>query len=72
MNSSSQHPIQISREDLMMLGLNHVAYVKPIKVDGRRVFAIHAADGTQIKVLADHDLAFTTVRQNNLEPVSVH
>jgi hypothetical protein len=70
--TSSQSTIQISREDLMVLGLDHLAYVKPIKVDGRRVYAIHAADGTQIKILADHDLAFIAVRQNNLEPLSVH
>ena len=69
---TSESTTQISRQDLLMLGLNSVAYVKPVKVDGRRAYAIHAADGTKVSIMADHDVAFATIRQNNLEPVSVH
>ena len=31
-----------------------------------------AADGTQIAIMADRDVAFAAVRQNDLGPVSVH
>lgn len=71
MNTTERTP-QFSPEDFVLLGVNHVAYVKPVEVDGRQAFAIHAADGTQIKLLADQALAIATIRQNSLEPLWVH
>lgn len=63
---------QISERDLMVLGLQEVAYVKPVTVEGESAFSVHAADGTQIAVMADREVAFAAIRQHNLEPVSVH
>lgn len=63
---------EMSPQDLMALGLQQVAYVKPVVVDGADAVAVHAADGTQMAVLASRDLAFAAIRQNNLEPASVH
>ena len=72
MNTTERTTPHFSQEDFSRLGVDHVAYVKAVEVDGRRVFAIHAADGTQIKLLADQGLALAAIRQNNLEPLSVH
>ena len=36
----------ISTEQLAQLGLQQIAYVKPVEVDGTSAFAIHAAEGT--------------------------
>ena len=63
---------ELSPHELGLLGMADVAYVKPIVADGKAAFAIHAADGTQMAVSPDRDLAFAVVRQNDLEPVSVH
>jgi hypothetical protein len=63
---------QMSERELGLLGMEDVAYVKRITVDGAEVFAVHAADGTQIAVMADRDVACAVVRQHNMEPVSVH
>jgi hypothetical protein len=63
---------EISTQDLAALGLQDVAYVKPVTVDGKTAYAVHAADGTPIAVLADREVAFIAVRQHDLEPVSVH
>lgn len=62
----------MSARDFALLGIEDVAYVKPVDVDGRTAYAVHAADGTPMAMLADRDIAFSTVRQNALEPVSVH
>jgi hypothetical protein len=62
----------ISPRDFAALGLEHIAYVKPILVEGARAFAVHAADGTQIAVLASREVAAAAVQQHDLEPVSVH
>jgi hypothetical protein len=63
---------QLSAKELGLLGMNDVAYVKPVVDNGSQAFAVHAADGTRIAVIANRDLAFAVVRQNDMEPVSVH
>jgi hypothetical protein len=63
---------QMTAQDLAMLGMQDIAYVKRVVVDGNTGFAIHAADGTQMALIGDRDIAFAVVRQNELEPVSVH
>jgi hypothetical protein len=63
---------QMTSNDLAMLGMQDIAYVKRVVVEGNPGYAIHAADGTQMALTADRDIAFAVVRQNELEPVSVH
>ena len=70
--SGIQRIRQMSRHELALFGMQDMAYVKPIVVDGTRGYAVYAADGTAIAVLADRDTAFAMLRQHDLEPVSVH
>jgi hypothetical protein len=63
---------QISAKDFASLGLQDLAYIRRITVADGIAFAIYAADGTQVAVLPDRDIAFATVRQHDLEPLSVH
>ncbi len=63
---------QISPRDLAVLGVGDVAYVRRKTVDGEPVFAIHTADGNEVALVDNLDLAVVTIRQNDLEPVSVH
>ena len=62
----------ISVRDLAVLGLQDMAYVKPVTFQDRTGFAIHAADGSSLAVAETREIAFATVRQNGLETVSVH
>lgn len=62
----------ISAQDFMALGVNDLAYVRAMEVDGQTAFAVHAADGRQLTVLPSRELAFSTVLQNEMTPVSVH
>jgi hypothetical protein len=62
----------ISPQEFATLGMQAVAYIKRVSVNDTVAFAIHAADGTQLALLPDRDTAFATVRQNDIEPVSVH
>lgn len=70
--NSTQDFRQLTASELGMLGMQDVAYVKHVVVDGSDAFAVHAADGTQIAVLPERALAFAVVRQHDMEPVSVH
>jgi len=63
---------ELSQQDFMLLGINDIAYVNKEQRDGKEVFMIHSADGASITALANHDVAFAAVRQNGLEPLSVH
>lgn len=64
--------IQLSAKDFAALGAQQIAYVKPIAMEGELRFEIHAADGTPVALAESAALAFAAVRQNGLEPLSVH
>jgi hypothetical protein len=63
---------QLSPHELGQLGMQIVAYVKPVFVEGVAAFAVHAADGRQIAIVLDREAAFGVVRQHGMAPVSVH
>jgi len=63
---------ELSAQDFLLLGINDIAYVKKEKREDKEVFVIHSADGNTITALSDHDVAFAAVRQNDMEPLSVH
>jgi len=60
--------------DLALWGAEDVAYVKQVPGEGGdgTAWAIHAADGTQMGLAGNRELAFAAVRQHDLEPLSVH
>ncbi|HZS85156.1 MAG TPA: DUF1150 family protein [Stellaceae bacterium] len=62
----------ISPQEFALLGVQGVAYVKSVTVNGTKAYAIHAADGTQLALAPSRELALATVRQNELEAASVH
>lgn len=63
---------QMSRRELARFGVQDLAYIKPVTIEGTAAFAVHAADGTQIALIDDRSLAYATVRHYDMEPVSVH
>jgi|SaaInl7_135m_RNA_FD_contig_31_325631_length_999_multi_6_in_0_out_0_2 hypothetical protein len=62
----------MSSQAFLALGSMNVAYVKTVTVDGGIAYAIHAADGAELAVFDNRDLAMVAARQHDLEPVSVH
>lgn len=62
----------LSEQQLAALGVSHIAYVKPVMVNGVQGFAIHAADGTPMAVAGDREVAVAAVVQHEMLPVSVH
>ncbi len=62
----------ISPQALAALGVNRIAYVKEVEIEDEQGFAVHAADGTGVTVFPSRELAQLAIRQNDLEPVSVH
>lgn len=63
---------RLSPEAFAALGVNQVAYVRPVEENGVGVFAIHAADGTRLSVLPEVAVAFAAIVQNDMQPLSLH
>jgi hypothetical protein len=59
-------------EQLGALGMSHIAYVKPVIVNGMPGFAIHAADGTPMALADDRATAMAAIVQHEMLPLSVH
>lgn len=59
-------------DDFDSLGLNHIAYIKAMQVEGRRMHAVYAANGTPLTIVDDRAVAIATALQHDLEALSLH
>jgi len=64
--------MQLSAQAFAALGLQDLAYIKPVQRDGKTMIAVNAADGTELAVAESRDVAMAFIRQNELEPLSAH
>ncbi len=62
----------ITPDQLQQLGVSHLAYVKPIMLNGAAMFAIHAADGSPMAVAEDRNLALAAIVQHEMAAMLVH
>ena len=62
----------MTTDQLGALGMTHIAYVKPVVVNGLAGFAIHAADGTPMALADDRATAMAAIVQHEMLPLSVH
>lgn len=62
----------LSEKQLANLGVAHIAYLKPVMIDGVQGFAIHAADGAPMAVAGNREVAVAAVMQYEMLPLSVH
>ena len=63
---------KLTTKDFLNFGIQNVAYIRPIDVENKKVYAIHAADGTPLSVMESMDTAIVVVRHNDMEPVTLH
>ncbi len=61
----------ITGEQLARLGVEQIAYVKPILLNGVPAFAIHAADGTPMAIAGSEEVAVAAIRQQDMLPALV-
>jgi hypothetical protein len=62
----------ISTAQLAQLGMQQIAYVKPVVLNGEQGFAIHAADGTPMALAGNLELAVAAIVQHEMVPAQVH
>ncbi len=63
---------RLSTQDMILLGIEDVAFVKPTTKNGQTFYLICAADGNEIGRSANRDVAQAAIRQHGLEPLSLH
>ncbi len=62
----------ISVAQLAALGMEEIAFVKPIVTEDGVAFAIHAADGTPMAIAPNANLARAAIIQHDMLPNLVH
>lgn len=65
-------PHQITESELADLGMEQVAYVRPVVTANGPAFGIFAANGTPMAVATDGLLARAAIVQHDMAPASVH
>lgn len=66
-------PVTLSAEEFLALGAETTAFVKQVALeDGSRVYGIFSSYGQPLGFAETLAAAHATVRQNELDPVSVH
>lgn len=69
---SRAHAPAMTDQAFALLGIDDLAYIREIYVNGTKAWAIISADGTSIAVAPDRDLAFAAAIQSDKTPLSVH
>jgi len=63
---------ELSVADWARFGVQEIAYIRPVIVNGVHGIAIHAADGTPIGAAPNAELAIAAILQHELAPALVH
>jgi hypothetical protein len=62
----------LSQGDFLSLGVDHIAYIKPVTLNDRTAWSVNAADGKAISVHLTAHAAAAAARQHELLPIGVH
>jgi len=65
-------PRSLTAADFLALGAETTAFVKAMEIEGKPAYGIFSAFGQPLGYADSFALAQATVRQNDLEPFSVH
>lgn len=72
MHKSTTPRLALAPAAFLALGTPVIAYVRPIVIEDTERWAIFAANGIGLGVVATREIAFAAARQHDLEPVAVH
>jgi hypothetical protein len=71
-NAAPASATGLSMEDFLLLGLDAVAAIRPIRTKSGTIYGIFAANGEQIGAAPTRDIARASAIQNDLQPVDMH
>jgi hypothetical protein len=62
----------LSENDLKVLGVGNIAYIKQHTINGRTTFVLHAADGEELMAQNSENALQQDARHQDLNLVTVH
>lgn len=62
----------LSPRAFLAFGVNQLAYIKLVTIEGHSAYALHAADGTPLSLIDSFEGALSVAEQNDLDPVLLH
>jgi len=62
----------LTMADWARFGVQEIAYIRPVLVNGVQAISIHAADGTPIGAAPNTEMAIAAIEQHELAAVLVH
>ena len=63
---------QLTPQDFQNLGLQQVAYIRPVEIENKPAYAVHAADGSRLLVTDSMNDAAIVIENNELEAITLH
>lgn len=66
------NPHSMTEAQLANLGIEEIAYVRPVMTPNGPAFGVFAANGTPMAIAPDNSIARAAIVQNEMAPVSVH
>jgi hypothetical protein len=70
--TGADHLRQMTRGELLRLGVPRLVYLRCGTIDGQPAYAIHAADGTAMAVVEDIAVAIELASEHDMTFVAVH
>jgi hypothetical protein len=61
--------LTMSTRAFVDLGIDQIVYIKPVKDDGERVFAVYTANGQEIALASDQSSAMAFAIQEDFTPL---
>lgn len=71
-NTPNEQLFHLTEQEWAQFGLNDIAYIKPVQVQGKDGFGAFAADGSPMFVAESREVAEAALIQQGIEPVSAH
>ena len=60
-----------STEDLALLGIDQLAYIRSHKVNGVAIYVVYGANGQELAGFDNYSAAMTACYENELEPIAL-
>lgn len=61
----------LSQQDFLAIGAEHIAYIRPVKLENKTAYALRSADGKLVSVQDTKILAAAFARRNSLDLVAL-
>ncbi|MGH1399570.1 MAG: hypothetical protein ACRBCT_10190 [Alphaproteobacteria bacterium] len=63
---------EFTNKEFLTYGLDDMAYVRPVQIDGVMAYAVYGADGTPLAVQKTYDEAAVIISRNGMDVSILH